>query len=126
MKSDHVPFLPSPGGPTDSEVEEAKAVLAARDEARKRQESNALVKCEDSTYSTNNKGPCGQFFLLGDAVLIQTQFYVEPYSCTGGDYWKDDELRLECPHCGRELRLFDSPDLAKLASRSALRSVTRR
>jgi len=33
-------------------------------------------------------------------VLLQKEFYVSPYSCTGGDYWRDGEKDIKCPKCG--------------------------
>lgn len=124
----HIPYSPSLEGPTDGEVAAAISVLAARDAAVKEQKRNTVIFCkgDEVGYITNTHKACGSAFLLKHATVVQTMFYVEPYSCISGDYWKDDELRIVCPHCGRELRLFKSPDLAKIAKDGAKEVVIRK
>ena len=34
---------------------------------------------------------------IKDLTAIQTYSYVEPYSCSGGDYWNESELMFICP-----------------------------
>lgn len=121
----HTPFLPPLGGPSDEEVAAAERVLEARKKAAKVQEGDTLVVCAGGGYITRGPAPCGKPFRIGEATAIQTQWYVEPYSCTGGDYWKNGEVRLECPHCGRELRLHNSPELTEIAKRAAKNLTTR-
>jgi rubrerythrin len=49
-------------------------------------------------------GWCGARRRVSSLKLIQTYFYIEPYSCTGGDYWKEGEKQYECPSCGKLMR----------------------
>src|SRR4051794_16353658 len=49
-------------------------------------------------------GFCGKRHQVSKLTLIQTHFYIEPYSCTGGDYWKRGEKQYECPSCGKRMR----------------------
>lgn len=63
-------------------------------------ESRTLVQCQ-----------CRLAFPIGELEYIQTQWYVPPHGCTGGDYWKDGEGRWKCPECGRVNRLYDKPDI---------------
>ena len=45
-------------------------------------------------------------------TFIQDKYYVEPYSCTGGDYWLNSETRgchLVCPKCSGEIYLYNHP-----------------
>jgi hypothetical protein len=43
---------------------------------------------------------------------------VEPYSCTGGEYWREGEGKFECPKCGEINRLLDRHITDKLPDRS--------
>lgn len=38
---------------------------------------------------------------IKDSLLIVPQWYHEPYGCTGGDYWLDEENndKYQCNHC---------------------------
>ena len=49
-------------------------------------------------------GFCRKQHTVSKLTLIQTHWYVEPYSCTGGDYWKAGEKQYECPSCGKRMR----------------------
>lgn len=49
-------------------------------------------------------GHCGKRHQVSKLTLIQTHYYIEPYSCTGGDYWKEGEKQYECPSCGMRMR----------------------
>lgn len=66
-------------------------------------------------------GWCGKRHAVRKLTLIQTHWYVEPYSCTGGDYWNQGEKQYECPSCGQRMRDLDrpwkdcDPKIAKLA-----------
>lgn len=62
-----------------------------------------MIKCD--SVVARDPG-CGREFPVGELTYIQTQFYVKPYSCTGGDYWKNGEGRFKCPACGRINRLI--------------------
>lgn len=37
--------------------------------------------------------------------LYDRQYYVSPYSCTGGDYWTHDEYGYVCPKCKTYIRV---------------------
>ena len=44
-------------------------------------------------------------------TLIVENYYIEPYSCTGGAYWTEGEnptYRIKCPKCNQEIRLYHS------------------
>lgn len=61
---------------------------------------------------------CGKKFEVSRLLYIQNECYVEPYSCTGGDYWEDGGVFTICPNCGESIRiidqyLLDSPNLFK-------------
>lgn len=46
-------------------------------------------------------GKCEAVHEIGDLVFVQIEYYKEPYSCTGGDYYYDsDENEFICPSCG--------------------------
>lgn len=47
-------------------------------------------------------------------TYIQEHYYVEPYGCTGGDYWKQSEGRFLCPFCNYENRLIYRPEIVAL------------
>lgn len=47
-------------------------------------------------------------------VYIQTHYYIEPYSCTGGDYWRPGEGKFQCPKCGFLNRLYNRPEVVAL------------
>lgn len=51
---------------------------------------------------------CGKRHAIGKLDLLVTHWYVEPYSCAGGDYWKEGEWQFICPVDGTRNRiLFD-------------------
>lgn len=57
---------------------------------------------------------CGRRTVVSALTYIQTHFYISPYSCTGGDYWKEGEGQFDCPKCGARNRLYDRPDVVAL------------
>lgn len=72
--------------------------------------TTTMIKCDGFC-----REGCGAEFPVGDLTYIQTQFYVKPYSCTGGDYWKNGEGQFKCPACGRINRLiFERENLTSL------------
>lgn len=89
-----------------ADVESAKQSVATAELALKARLSETLVRCD--------AGNCGKAFEVRELEYIQTQFYVPPHGCTGGDYWKDGEGRWRCPHCGFTNRLYDKPDITAL------------
>lgn len=66
--------------------------------------SRKLIKC--------NK--CGKRTVVSKLTYLQTYWYREPYSCTGGDYWVAGEGQFECPKCGIINRLYKRPDVVDL------------
>lgn len=68
-----------------------------------------LVVCEKNSY-----GPgCDKASRIGELEFIQSRWYVRPYGCSEGDYWKEGEGQWECVHCGHLNRIFD-PDIMAL------------
>jgi DNA-directed RNA polymerase subunit RPC12/RpoP len=57
---------------------------------------------------------CGARSVVSSLTYIQTHWYVEPYSCTGGDYWNEGEGQFDCPRCGHRNRLYDRPEVVGL------------
>ena len=47
---------------------------------------------------------CKKFSSLKDTSGIQKLYYVEPYGCTGGDYWKNSGVEWYCPKCNTRLK----------------------
>lgn len=50
---------------------------------------------------------CGRTIMLSSVPLVQTHFYIEPHSCSGGDYWKAGERNLVCPKCSVRHRMIE-------------------
>jgi len=48
---------------------------------------------------------CGKMHAIKNLDLIVTHFYISPYSCSGGDYWKEGEWNFGGP-CGVRNRLL--------------------
>lgn len=59
---------------------------------------------------------CGRREVIKNLYLVKDNYYVSPYSCTGGDYWREsDELKIICPQCGIMSRYYgDTNNLYKL------------
>lgn len=57
---------------------------------------------------------CERRSVVGRTVYIQDHYYVEPYSCTGGDYWRESEGSFLCEKCGYENRLIYRPEIVNL------------
>lgn len=72
---------------------------------------NSILQCVDQL--STGKG-CGGWNRVEDTVYIQTHWYVEPYSCTGGGYWRTGEGQAICNHCGKRIRLYAAPEIAEL------------
>lgn len=90
-------------------LEKEQAIL---DAAEQKSKKAILVKCESNCYG---KG-CGAKFTIGRLTYIQTFYYVEPYSCSGGDYWLEDEGMFDCPKCNHRNRLYDRKHIQELRS----------
>lgn len=81
-------------------VERAKKILANAEARLEADRANRTIKC-----------CCGKFHKVKDFTLIVTHWYVQPYSCTGGDYWKEGEWNIVGP-CGVNNRLlFNDSDV---------------
>ena len=60
---------------------------------------------------------CGKQSGLFSWTFIQDQYYIEPYSCTSGDYWlnsKTECCHVVCPKCGEEIYLYNHPRRDKI------------
>lgn len=90
-----------------SEIVKRRSELEAQLDEIKKLESKSnrsiRIKCTSNCYG---KG-CGRMMAIGSIDYIQVMYYVEPYSCTGGDYWKESEGQFDCKHCGHRNRLYD-------------------
>jgi len=73
-----------------------KALEALEDRIDKELKENFRVECSNVGTFGN---ACGKFHLAKDIDLIQHYFYVEPYSCSAGDYWIPKEYYFYCPEC---------------------------
>lgn len=82
-----------------------KALLSTKEQessirselARKR--SNMSIPCPS----------CGHKNKFKDIILVNLQYYVQPYGCTGGAYWTHDEYNFDCNSCGIKIRpLFNT------------------
>lgn len=60
---------------------------------------------------------CHAQHAISDLVYIQTHWYVQPYSCTGGDYWNEGEGNFKCPSCGYVNRTYKREEYEKLKYR---------
>lgn len=73
------------------------------------------IMCDGGGYNFKH---CGRKFRIGVLQYIQNEWYVEPYSCTGGDYWNTGSVYTICPNCGSKILitdqyLLDRPNLFK-------------
>ncbi|MBI2063960.1 MAG: hypothetical protein HYT65_03145 [Candidatus Yanofskybacteria bacterium] len=60
---------------------------------------------------------CHKKSRLGAWSFVQGRWYVEPYSCTGGDYWnfnKTETCHITCPKCGDENYIYNHPQKNKI------------
>ena len=60
---------------------------------------------------------CGERSQLSAWIFIQDMWYVRPYSCTGGAYWRHHETRtcyMRCPKCGNEMYINNDPQRDKI------------
>tara|TARA_B100000749_G_C18205461_1_gene373779 strand:- start:112 stop:477 length:366 start_codon:yes stop_codon:yes gene_type:complete len=83
--------------PTPEQVEQAKAILQAQADAEMAKKQNTTLSCYH----------CKTEHRVGDSVLFQVERYVEPYGCTGGDYYEyvEGSDHIECSNCKRRLHL---------------------
>lgn len=57
---------------------------------------------------------CGAVLNVADLTYLQTHWYVAPYSCSGGDYWREGEGQFCCPKCAEKNRLIYRPEVVAL------------
>jgi hypothetical protein len=82
-------------------IKDAEETIASTRSWIREKRSNRLILCS-----------CGKRHAINKLELLVTHWYVEPYSCSGGDYWKEGEWRFSCPATGVRNRLmFDDYDL---------------
>jgi hypothetical protein len=78
-------------------VDEARAALVAAEGKLAAVRGRRRILCS-----------CGKQHAIRELGLIVTHWYVEPYSCAGGDYWREGEWQFLCPVDGMRNRfLFD-------------------
>lgn len=80
---------------TEKQIDkQIKDLTAQRQELRK----NKLWECPECKKRTK----------ISKLGILVKQFYVEPYSCSGGDYWiegDNPDYCINCPKCDKEIRL---------------------
>jgi hypothetical protein len=99
-----------------SEIEkDLEAVNNTRDGLLAEQAEALGRKYVTCTTNLAYKGDgCGKRTQIRNLVYIQTHFYVSPWGCTGGDFWKEGEGAFNCPKCDYRNRLYDRPDIMDL------------
>lgn len=68
---------------------------------------NKLIRC----------AACGKNCRVGDWSFVQKFWYVPPHGCTGGDYWKPNEIDtcdISCPRCGSRNYIYNHPQKQKI------------
>jgi hypothetical protein len=58
---------------------------------------------------------CGKSHQIGKLTYIQTQWYVTPHGCNGGDYWQNGEGQFNCLSCGARQREYHHPKIKDLS-----------
>lgn len=94
--------------PREEAVREQLAKLKKKE--RKLQKKLTKIQMEELIQCQN----CGSEFAVKVLTYIQTHWYVEPYSCTGGDYWEPGEGQWDCPCCDARNRLYNQPEVMAL------------
>lgn len=77
--------------PDFKKAENLDQAVRERKKYEKEVREDTLIRCKK-----------GHFTRTGDAVITIVSHYVEPYSCTGGDYWVSSGAYTECGECGRK------------------------
>lgn len=104
-------------------VEKAEQALVAARENLNDVRRNRSILCS-----------CSSFHKICELELIVTHWYVEPYSCTEGDYWVEGEWNFMCPDTGMRNRLhfddymvaYDQRDRAGIAAEPTFKQIYRR
>lgn len=86
-----------------SKIEQLKKEISQRE--------NELAKLrEDYKAALKNKFlecyHCKALSKIGNLIYIQTYWYEQPYSCTGGDRWHQGEGNVICPKCNKTIRFI--------------------
>lgn len=50
---------------------------------------------------------CGKVHKANTLKLLDIQYYVPPFGCTGGAYWTHSEYAIKCEDCGHMLTIPD-------------------
>jgi hypothetical protein len=83
----------------DEIIAKAEKALAEAKAAKHSQIGNIMVPCSSCEGGNQVK----------DMLVRVHEHYVDPYSCTGGDYWtwnENSDRSFICSHCGATNRLF--------------------
>lgn len=99
---------------TQDEIDAAEAALAVLRKKRDAELAKTLVRCDRTITPGHKPGGCGMALEIGELIYIQTNWYVRPYGCTGGDYYKQGEAAFVCPKCGGRNRLYPKPEIVAL------------
>jgi hypothetical protein len=116
---------PEYAGPSAKSVANAKKVLAEQAAAERRREAGVEVQCAafGASPSSPIAEPCGEWFPIAEAVLIDEKRWVPPYGCTGGAYWTSGEAQFVCPKCGYLNRAYGRDAIEDLRPHFARRLV---
>lgn len=118
-----VEVLPNKANPTlkeiDKEIKKSKEDLAKLMAIKTSKMPNKTIVCMGSlggsTNSYHQKGKgCQKRARIGNLIYIQTNYYVEPHGCMGGDYWRKGEGKYVCPFCGTINRLSYREEVVEL------------
>lgn len=82
----------------DEEIRQTEKEIEERQERIKELKGKLKYKCPS----------CKKMSMLKHTAAIQHHYYVEPYSCTGGDYWVTNGVSWVCPKCDTELEPYYS------------------
>lgn len=81
-------------------------------EALKGQLAKAKLSLDEQRSRRKILCSCGRMHMIKQLELLITHWYVEPYSCSGGDYWREGEWQFVCPvDQTRNRLLFDDYDV---------------
>lgn len=97
----------------EAAIAEVEAGLELLENKKKAILKKTKIKCLNSHWGPSTY--CGAEHMVSDLVYLQSWWYVSPYSCSGGDYWKPGEGRFICPICGALNRLiYEREEISKL------------
>lgn len=85
----------------DSQIAELQSNIETLENKKIKLRKNQSFKCG-----------CGVSHQFKNCVVVRTHWYVQPYSCSGGDYWNEGKFHIICPDTGNHNRmLFDTYDV---------------